>query len=87
MLSIGGGGDKVRDIVFQEKFISLSLTVNIDNDQVPNIQDNMPELPIQNEELAPVHEEQPQQPQDQVPLRRSTRERGSVISDAYGIYL
>ena len=42
---------------------------------------------IQNEELCLVHEEQPQQPQEQVSLRRSTRERKSMISDAYVIYL
>ena len=37
-----------------------------------------------------VHEEvtqQPQEPQVQVPLRRSTREKRSTISDDYVVYL
>ena len=50
----------------------------------------MQEPPIQTEELAPSHEEQPQQSQEQVPLRRSTREsreRKSAILDDYIINL
>ena len=41
-------------------------------------------------ELIQVHEEvtqEPQEPQVQVPLRRSTRERRSTISDDYVVYL
>ncbi|KAL6315251.1 hypothetical protein AAG906_000330 [Vitis piasezkii] len=41
-------------------------------------------------ELIQVHEEvtqQPQEPQVQVPLRRSTKERRSTISDDYVVYL
>ena len=63
-----GGGDKVQDIVFEEEFISLPTvdakndqtlpTVVVENNQAPNIQENIQEEPpIQNEELAPVHEE------------------------------
>ena len=67
MLSLGGkaGEDKVKDIVFEQEFISFPMvatkndqtlpTIAIENDQAPNIQ----EKPlIQNEELAPIHEEQ-----------------------------
>ena len=89
-----GGGDKVRDIVFEEEYISLP-TVAIGGDQArlpdivqeanPEIQDNIPQLPIPHEEVAP--EEQPQQPQEEVPLRRSTRERRSALSDDYIIFL
>ena len=71
-----------RDIVFEKEFISLP-TVEIENNQAPNIQ----EPPIQNEELAHVHEKLPQQSQEQVPLRKSIRERRSTILDDYVVYL
>ena len=50
---------------------------------------DIPELPsIQNEELLHIHEEeQVQQSQLEVPLRRSTRERRSTISDDYIVFL
>ncbi|RVW77086.1 Retrovirus-related Pol polyprotein from transposon TNT 1-94 [Vitis vinifera] len=52
---------------------------------------NTPEIPpAQVMEPIQVHEEvtqQPQEPQVQVPLRRSTRERRSTISDDYVVYL
>ncbi|WP_285167014.1 hypothetical protein, partial [Mycobacterium tuberculosis] len=40
---------------------------------------------IQNEAIVP--EEQTQQPQEPVPLRRSMRERRSAISDDYIVFL
>ena len=46
--------------------------------------------PTQVVEPVQVHEEvtqEPQEPQVQVPLRRSTRERRSTISDDYVVYL
>ena len=50
-----------------------------------------PEIPpTQVVEPVQVHEEvtqQPQEPQVQVPLRRSNRERRSTISDDYVVYL
>ncbi|KAG8489197.1 hypothetical protein CXB51_017253 [Gossypium anomalum] len=49
------------------------------------LQDNIEQLPIQNEVIVP--EEQTQQPQEQVPLRRSTRERRNAIPDDYIIFL
>ena len=55
-------GYKVKDIIFEDEFIfendQTFHTFAIENDQVPNIQDNIQgESLIQNEELAPVHEE------------------------------
>ena len=50
------------------------------------IQDNVEQLPHQNEEVIP-HQDQTQQPQEIVPLRRSTRERESAISDDYIVFL
>ncbi|RVW58161.1 hypothetical protein CK203_110674 [Vitis vinifera] len=43
--------------------------------------------PTQVMEPVQVHEEVTQQSQVQVPLRRSTRERRSIISDDYVVYL
>src|SRR4051794_23271870 len=42
-------------------------------------------LPGQVQEVVP--EEQPQQPQEQVPLKRSTRDRRSAISSDYIVFL
>ncbi|RVW63854.1 Retrovirus-related Pol polyprotein from transposon TNT 1-94 [Vitis vinifera] len=65
--------EPLRKVVFEEEFV------------------NTPEIPpAQVMELIQVHEEvtqQPQEPQVQVPLRRSTRERRSTISDDYVVYL
>ena len=89
------GGDKVRDIVFEEKFIPLHVAIDNDQAQVPipdivqdanpDILDNVQVLPVQNEELIP--EVQTQQPQEEVPLRRSTRERRNAIPDNYIVFL
>ena len=49
--------------------------VNMEPQQTPN----------ENEVIAP--EEQTQQPQEPVPLRRSVRERRSAISDDYIVFL
>ena len=48
-------------------------------------QDNVEQLPNQNEAIVP--EEQIQHPQEQEPLRRSTRERKNAISDDYFVFL
>ena len=54
-------------------------------------QDNVEQLPAQVEVIVP--KEQTQQPQEQVPLRRSirerrsTRERRNVIPDDYIVFL
>ena len=87
-------GDKGRDIVFKEEFVSLPI-VTIEGDQAPiqdiiqdanpKIQDNNPQLPVQHKEVALG--EQPQQPQLEMPLRRSTRERRNAIPNDYIVYL
>ncbi|RVX02330.1 Retrovirus-related Pol polyprotein from transposon TNT 1-94 [Vitis vinifera] len=67
------GREPLRKVVFEEESVN---TLEIPPAQVME--------PIQ------VHEEvtqQPQEPQLQVPLRRSTRERRSTISDDYVVYL
>jgi len=48
-------------------------------------EDNVEQLPNQAEVI--VSEEQTQQPQEQMPLKRSTRERRNVISDDYVLFL
>ena len=60
---------------------------NIIQDANPKNLDT-PELPpTHNEEPSPIHEEKQQQPQLEVPLRRSTRERRTTIPDDYIVYL
>ena len=50
--------------------------------------EDTPEIPpTQIMEPVQVHEEVTQEPQVQVSLRRSTRERRSIISDDYVVYL
>ncbi|RVW75445.1 Retrovirus-related Pol polyprotein from transposon TNT 1-94 [Vitis vinifera] len=83
-----------RNIVFEEEEGS---TITFDNVQVslpiidqevnldPQPTDNIVQPLIANEDIAP--EEQTQQPQENMPLRRSTRERRNAISDDYIVYL
>ncbi|KAG8475050.1 hypothetical protein CXB51_031854 [Gossypium anomalum] len=92
-----GGRNKVRDIAFEEELDSNSIpTITFDDVQVlipiidqevnlEPLQDNVEQLPIQNEVIVP--EEQTQQPQEQVSLRRSTRERRNAIPDDYIVFL
>ncbi|KAK0578882.1 hypothetical protein LWI29_017665 [Acer saccharum] len=90
-----GGRNKVRDIVFEDESVSIP-TIAFDNVQVsipvidqeanPDPQpDNVDQPPIQDEVIVP--EEQTQQPQEPVPLRRSTRERRNAISDDFLVFL
>lgn len=89
-----GGEDKVRNIVFEEGSSQMEQSISIpiivpeyvqdftpvttpETIQVP-IEDNIDELP---------HEDQTQQPQEPMPLRRSTRERRSAIPNDYVVYL
>ncbi|RVW39334.1 Retrovirus-related Pol polyprotein from transposon TNT 1-94 [Vitis vinifera] len=93
MLSLGGR-NQARNIVFEEEERS---TIAFDNVQVslpiidqevnldPQPTDNIVQPLIANEDIAP--EEQTQQPQENMPLRRSTRERRNAISDDYIVYL
>jgi len=48
-------------------------------------QDNIEQLPTQAEVIVP--EEQTQQPQEQIPLKRATRERRNAIPDDYIVFL
>ncbi|KAL6339954.1 hypothetical protein AAG906_035045 [Vitis piasezkii] len=89
-----GGRNQARNIVFEEEEGS---TIAIDNVQVslpiidqevnldPQPTDNIVQPLIANEDIA--SEEQTQQPQENMPLRRSTRERRNAISDDYIVYL
>ena len=86
-----GGRNKVRDISFEEELASDPIhTVTFDNIQVPIpvvAQEVNPEPQDDNVEQLPVPEEQTQQPQEPVPLRRSTRERRNAIPDDYIVFL
>ena len=94
MLSLGGR-NKVRDIVFVEESVSIpanafnsiyaSIYVIIQGADMESRQDNIEQLPTQAEVIVP--EEQTQQPQEQMPLRRSTRERRNVIPGDYIVFL
>ena len=81
------GEDKSRDIVFEEEFISLP-TVAIDDNQelIPDI---VQEVNLEQDivDPLPIQEEQTQFPQEPMPLRRSIREKRSVISDDYVVFL
>ncbi|RVX23060.1 Retrovirus-related Pol polyprotein from transposon TNT 1-94 [Vitis vinifera] len=84
----------IRNIVFEEEEGS---TIAIDNVQVslpiidqevnldPQPTYNIVQPLIANEDIT--SEEQTQQPQENMPLRRSTRERRNAISDDYIVYL
>ena len=89
------GGEKIKDFVFEEEHVEIPL-ISFDNDQVqasiPDIvqeaipnQDNVVDPLSQVQQIVP--EEQTLQPQEPMPLRRSTRERRSAISDDYVVFL
>ena len=89
------GGERIKDLVFEEEHVEIP-PIAIDNDQdqasIPDIvqeatpdEDNVIEPPAHVQQLVP--EEQTQQPQEPVPLRRSTRERRSAIPDDYIVFL
>ena len=88
-----GGRDKVEDFVFEEEVIPLPPVV-ISHDQVfipshgemanPVPQDN---IEILLDQVQNIQEDQAQQPQEPVPLRRSTRERRSAIPNDYIVFL
>ena len=95
------GRESLRKVVFEEESISIPIITTglghiIFDDTIQNVQpitkivDTLEILPTQVMKPVQVHEEvtqQPQEPQVQVPLRRSTRERRSTISDDYVVYL
>ncbi|RVX07895.1 Retrovirus-related Pol polyprotein from transposon TNT 1-94 [Vitis vinifera] len=95
------GRESLRNVVFKEKYVNIPIITTghghiIFDDTIQNVQSitgiqDTPEIPpAQVMEPIQVHQEvtqQPQEPQVQVPLRRSTRERRSTISDDYVVYL
>lgn len=84
-----GGRNKVRNIVFEEESISIPI-IAFDNvqDSLPIINQEANSDPqLDNVDQNPIHEEQTQQPQDLVPLRRSTREKRNAIPDDYIVFL
>ena len=87
-----GGRNKVRDIAFEDEYFSTPITLDyvqvpitiIDQETNPE-HDNVDLIPIQNEQIPIqnediVNEEQTQKPQEQMPLKRSSRERRKAIS-------
>ena len=95
------GREPLRKVVFEEESVSIPIITTghghiIFDDTIQNVQSitkiqDTHEIPLTLVmEPIQVHEEvtqQPQEPQVQVPLRRSTRERRSTISDDYVVYL
>jgi len=83
------GGDSVRDIVFEEEYVNIPTgVIGISQDIIPEFasdtpQDNVGEPPAQ--EVVP--REQTLDPQESMPLRRSTRERRSAMPNDYIVFL
>ncbi|KAL6335699.1 hypothetical protein AAG906_032893 [Vitis piasezkii] len=83
------GRESLRKVVFEEEYVNIPIITTghghiMFDDTIQNIPPAQVMEPIQ------VHQEvtqQPQEPQVQVPLRRSTRERRSIILDDYVVYL
>ena len=90
------GGDKVRDIVFQEEYVDIPTDL-INIDPISSIDIYQEPIPEQGDEIEPpvqeaipeeaIPEEQTLPPQEPMPLRRSTRERRSAIPDDYVVFL
>ncbi|RVW19330.1 Retrovirus-related Pol polyprotein from transposon TNT 1-94 [Vitis vinifera] len=89
-----GGRNQARNIDFEEEegstiaFDNVQVSLPIIDQEVnldPQPTDNIVQPLIANEDIAP--EEQTQQPQENMSLRRSTRERRNTISDDYIVYL
>ena len=85
-------GDNVKDFVFEEKCVIHIVAIDSNQTYIANIiqevnpdQDNVKEPPVQNQEV--VTEEKTLKPQELMTLRRSTRERRSVVQDNYIIFL
>ncbi|KAH6815644.1 hypothetical protein C2S51_020464, partial [Perilla frutescens var. frutescens] len=82
--------NKVRDITFEEVSVSTPTTSDDLQASIPVIsrevdlepqQDNIENLPTRDNTI--IQKEQPQQPQELMPLRRSTRDRRNAIPDDY----
>ena len=82
------GRNKAKDVVFEEESIPLPM-IAIDNDQTvitDVVQEAIPE-PQDNIQNQVISEGQTKQPQEQMPLRRSTREKRSAISNDFIVFL
>ncbi|RVW31572.1 Retrovirus-related Pol polyprotein from transposon TNT 1-94 [Vitis vinifera] len=89
-----GGRNQARNIVFEEEegstiaFDNVQVSLPIIDQEVnldPQPTDNIVQPLIANGDIAP--KEQTQQPQENMSLRRSTRDRRNEISDDYIVYL
>ena len=94
------GRESLRKVVFEEESVNIPIITTghghiMFNDTIQNVQSitkiqDTPEIPpTQIMEPIQVHEEvtqQPQEPEVQMPLRRSTREMRSTISNDYVVY-
>ncbi|RVW72201.1 hypothetical protein CK203_059511 [Vitis vinifera] len=89
------GREPLRKVIFEEEFVNIPIIMTghghiMFDDTIQNVHSIIEIPPAQVMELIQVHEEvtqQPQEPQVQVPLRRSTRERRSTISYDYVVYI
>ena len=81
------GGDKDRDFDFEEEYVDIPIAViDIDQAPIPDIvQDADPNQ--NNIQEPPVPEEQTLPPPEPTPLRRSTRDMISALSDDYIVFL
>ena len=81
------GGNKDRDFVFEEEYVDIpTAVIDIVQASIPNIVQEVD--PNQNNIQEPsVSEEQTLPPLEPTPLRRSTRERRSAVSDDYIVFL
>ena len=93
------GREPLRKVIFEDEYVNIPIITTghghiMIDDTIQNVQPEIVDTPgippTQVMEPIQVHEEvtqQPQEPQVQVPLRRSIRERRSTISDDYVVYL
>ena len=90
------GSVKLKNIVFEKEYVTIP-TIATNNKQViahviiqdanTDNHDTLKISPTHIEELTLTYVEEQQQPQLEVPLRRSTRKRRSMISNDYIMYL
>ena len=74
----------IRDTVFEEEAIAIPSDIVI-GDPIAFEQDV--QVPVETPVPVEVQEQQIQQPQELVPIRRSVRERKNAISDDYYVFL
>ena len=81
------GGDKDKDFVFEKEYVDIpTAIIDIDQALIPNIVQEA--YPNQNNiQEAPALEEQTLPPPEPTPLRISTREMRSAVSNDYIVFL